>query len=105
MIGPRASLAIAFVVAPLATAVLICPVGAQTYPDRPVKIVVPAVAAGTVDLITRVMANDLDARLGQNFFVENRSGAANTIGSREVAHSEPDGYTLLMSSGSGEVIS
>ncbi len=105
MIGPRASLAIAFIVAPLATAVLICPAGAQIYPDRPVKIVVPAVAAGTVDLITRVMANDLDARLGQNFFVENRGGAANTIGSREVAHSEPDGYTLLMSSGSGEVIS
>ena len=69
--------------------------GRRAYPDRPVKIIVPTVAAGTVDLVTRVMANDLDARLGQNFFVENRSGAGNTIGSREVAHSEPDGYTLL----------
>jgi tripartite-type tricarboxylate transporter receptor subunit TctC len=105
MIRPRASLAIAFVLAPLATAVLTRPAQAQAYPDRPVKIIVPTVAAGTVDLVTRVMANDLDARLGQNFFVENRSGAGNTIGSREVAHSEPDGYTLLMSSGSGEVIS
>jgi tripartite-type tricarboxylate transporter receptor subunit TctC len=105
MIRPRASLAIVFVLTPLAAAGLIRPAPAQTYPDRPVKIIVPTVAAGTVDLVTRVMANDLGARLGQNFFVENRSGAGNTIGSREVAHSEPDGYTLLMSSGSGEVIS
>jgi tripartite-type tricarboxylate transporter receptor subunit TctC len=94
-----------FVLAPLATAALIRPAGAQAYPDHPVKIIVPTVAAGTVDLVTRVMANDLDARLGQRFFVENRSGAGNTIGSREVAQSGPDGYTLLMSSGSGEVIS
>ncbi len=105
MIRSRASLAIVFVLAPLATAVLIRPAGAQAYPDHPVKIIVPTVAAGTVDLVTRVMANDLDGRLGQRFFVENRSGASNTIGSREVAQSGPDGYTLLMSSGSGEVIS
>jgi tripartite-type tricarboxylate transporter receptor subunit TctC len=81
------------------------PLHAQTYPDRPVKIIVPTVAAGTVDLVTRVMANDLGARLGQNFFIENRSGAGNTLGSREVARSDPDGYTLLMSSASGQVIS
>jgi tripartite-type tricarboxylate transporter receptor subunit TctC len=105
MIRSRASLAIVFVLAPLAAAVLIRPAGAQAYPDHPVKIIVPTVAAGTVDLVTRVMANDLDRRLGQRFFVENRSGAGNTIGSREVAQSGPDGYTLLMSSGSGEVIS
>jgi tripartite-type tricarboxylate transporter receptor subunit TctC len=105
MIRSRASLAIVFVLALLAMAALIRPAGAQAYPDHPVKIIVPTVAAGTVDLVTRVMANDLDARLGQRFFVENRSGAGNTIGSREVAQSGPDGYTLLMSSGSGEVIS
>jgi tripartite-type tricarboxylate transporter receptor subunit TctC len=105
MIRSRASLAIVFVLAPLATAALIGPAEAQAYPDHPVKIIVPTVAAGTVDLVTRVMANDLDVRLGQRFFVENRSGAGNTIGSREVAQSGPDGYTLLMSSGSGEVIS
>ena len=49
--------------------------------------------------------DDLGARLGQNFFFENRSGAGNTLGSREVARSDPDGYTLLMSSASGQVIS
>jgi tripartite-type tricarboxylate transporter receptor subunit TctC len=105
MIRPCASLTIAFVLASPMLCLLADVAGAQGYPDRPVKIIVPTVAAGTVDLVTRVMANDLDGRLGQNFFVENRSGAGNTIGSREVAHSEPDGYTLLMSSGSGEVIS
>jgi tripartite-type tricarboxylate transporter receptor subunit TctC len=78
---------------------------AQNYPDRPVKIIVPTVAAGTVDLVTRVLANDLSAALGAKFFVENRSGAGNTLGSRDVAHSDPDGYTLLMSSASGQVIS
>jgi tripartite-type tricarboxylate transporter receptor subunit TctC len=99
------SLAIVSVLALLAGSGLSLPAAAQTYPDRPVKIIVPTVAAGTVDLVTRVMANDLDTRLGQHFFIENRSGAGNTIGSREVAHSEPDGYTLLMSSASGQVIS
>lgn len=78
---------------------------AQSYPDRPVKIIVPTVAAGTVDLVTRVLANDLSARLGQKFFIENRSGAGNTIGSKDAAEAAPDGYTLLMSSASGQVIS
>jgi len=78
---------------------------AQTYPTRPVKIIVPTVAGGTVDLITRLIANDLTARLGTSFFVDNRSGAGNTLGSREAARSDPDGTTLLMSSASGQVIS
>jgi tripartite-type tricarboxylate transporter receptor subunit TctC len=81
------------------------PALAQNYPDRPVKIIVPTVAAGTVDLVARVMANDLGTALGNRFFIENRSGAGNTLGSRDVAHSDPDGYTLLMSSASGQVIS
>jgi tripartite-type tricarboxylate transporter receptor subunit TctC len=81
------------------------PALAQNYPDRPVKIIVPTVAAGTVDLVTRVLANDLSNALAQKFFVENRSGAGNTLGSRDVAHADPDGYTLLMSSASGQVIS
>jgi tripartite-type tricarboxylate transporter receptor subunit TctC len=92
----------------LAAAFVVCgalPALAQNYPDRPVKIIVPTVAAGTVDLVTRVMANDLSASLGNKFFIENRSGAGNTLGSRDVAHSDPDGYTLLMSSASGQVIS
>jgi tripartite-type tricarboxylate transporter receptor subunit TctC len=78
---------------------------AQTYPSRPVKIIVPTVAGGTVDVITRLIANDLTTRLGVSFFVDNRSGAGNTLGSREAARADPDGTTLLMSSASGQVIS
>jgi tripartite-type tricarboxylate transporter receptor subunit TctC len=78
---------------------------AQTYPSRPVRIIVPTVAGGTVDVITRLIANDLSARLAVSFFVDNRSGAGNTLGSREAARADADGYTLLMSSASGQVIS
>jgi tripartite-type tricarboxylate transporter receptor subunit TctC len=81
------------------------PLRAQNYPDRPVKIIVPTVAAGTVDLVTRVLANDLSTRLDGKFFIEDRSGAGNTLGSRDAAQAPPDGYTLLMSSASGQVIS
>jgi tripartite-type tricarboxylate transporter receptor subunit TctC len=81
------------------------PACAQPYPNRPVKIIVPTVAGGTVDVLTRLVAGDLSARLGQSFFVDNRSGAGNTLGSREAARADPDGYTLLMSSASGQVIS
>jgi tripartite-type tricarboxylate transporter receptor subunit TctC len=56
-------------------------------------------------VITRLIANDLSAQLGTSFFVDNRSGAGNTLGSREAARSDADGYTLLMSSASGQVIS
>jgi tripartite-type tricarboxylate transporter receptor subunit TctC len=67
--------------AAVAALLLFCsalPLQAQTYPDRPVKIIVPTVAAGTVDLVTRIMANDLGGTLGNRFFIENRSGAGNT---------------------------
>jgi tripartite-type tricarboxylate transporter receptor subunit TctC len=89
----------------LGSAWLAHPAQAQPYPARPVRIIVPTVAGGTVDVITRLLANDLSARLGTSFFVDNRSGAGNTLGSREAARSDPDGYTLLMSSASGQVVS
>jgi tripartite-type tricarboxylate transporter receptor subunit TctC len=81
------------------------PAAAQTYPTRPVKIIVPTVAGGVVDVVTRLLANELTMRLGQSFFIDNRSGAGNTLGSREAARATPDGTTLLMSSASGQVIS
>ncbi|PWT89138.1 MAG: hypothetical protein C5B56_07660 [Proteobacteria bacterium] len=79
--------------------------GAQGYPSRPVRIIVPTVAGGTVDVVTRLVAAELSARLGVTFFVDNRSGAGNTLGSREAARADPDGSTLLMSSASGQVVS
>ncbi|BAT61397.1 tripartite tricarboxylate transporter family receptor [Variibacter gotjawalensis] len=69
---------------------------AQTYPDRPVKIIVPYPAGGTTDILARVIADKLSKKLGQNFVVENRSGASGSIGTQAVHQSPPDGYTLLM---------
>lgn len=65
------------------------------YPDRLVRIVVPVAAGGGVDVMARLLAQKLSERLGQQFIVENRAGAAGVIGSKLVAGSSPDGYTLL----------
>ena len=65
------------------------------YPDRPVRIIVPVAAGGGVDVMARLIAQKLSERLGQQFFVENRAGAAGVIGSRFVIGSKPDGETLL----------
>jgi tripartite-type tricarboxylate transporter receptor subunit TctC len=74
------------------------PAQAQTWPTRPVKIVVPFSAAGTADLLTRIVADKLGATLGQAFVVEDRPGAGGIIGQESVVHSAPDGYTLVVSS-------
>jgi len=80
------------------------PAAAQSYPARPVKIIVPTPAGGPVDVVARLLANHLSPRLGQSLVVDNRPGAGNTIGSKEAAVAEPDGYTLLYSSASGLVL-
>jgi tripartite-type tricarboxylate transporter receptor subunit TctC len=72
---------------------------AQTYPNRPVKIVIPFGPGGPTEFILRLVADRLQARLGQPFVVENRpGGAGGTDGAKSVAIAEPDGYTLLFSS-------
>jgi tripartite-type tricarboxylate transporter receptor subunit TctC len=68
-----------------------------TYPNRQVRIIVPYPAGGPTDLIARLVAQKLGERLGQSFFVENVSGASGAVGAGQVAHSAPDGYTLLVS--------
>jgi tripartite-type tricarboxylate transporter receptor subunit TctC len=76
---------------------VLCPALAQTeYPARPVQIVVPFVAGGNTDLITRIIADGLALALKQPFTVVTKPGAAANIGAAYVAASEPDGYTLLM---------
>src|SRR6266851_1817399 len=65
------------------------------YPDRPVRIIVPVAAGGGVDVMARLLAQKLGERLGQQFIVENRAGAAGVIGTKSVIGSPPDGYTLL----------
>ena len=77
---------------------------AQDYPSRPVKVIVPTPPGGPVDVVGRLTANYLQSALGQPFVVENRSGAGNTIGSKDAAEATPDGYTLLFSAASGLII-
>ena len=69
---------------------------AQTYPTRPVRIVVGFPAGGAPDIIARLMGQVLSERLGQQFVIENRPGAASNIGTEIVVRAPPDGYTLLM---------
>ena len=69
--------------------------GAQDYPSRPVKIIVPFPAGGTADVMPRVIGEWLSRKWGQPVVVENRTGAAGNIGAEAVAKAEPDGYTLL----------
>ncbi|MEO5677343.1 MAG: tripartite tricarboxylate transporter substrate binding protein, partial [Usitatibacter sp.] len=73
---------------------------AQSWPLRPIKMVVPFPAGGPTDVLTRVLADKLGQALGQPVVVENKPGAGGTIGSDLVAKSAPDGYTLLMATGS-----
>ena len=78
---------------------------AQVYPDRPIRMIVPTPAGGPIDTMARLLGNAIATPLGQPVVIDNRGGAGNTLGSRDAAHAEPDGYTLLFSSASGLVIS
>jgi len=87
-----------------AFAVTICgPVNADDYPSRPVKIIVPFGAGGPTDVYTRAIGEELRKSLHQPFVMDNRPGAGTTIGTDFVAKSPPDGYTLLMVSGTQTV--
>jgi tripartite-type tricarboxylate transporter receptor subunit TctC len=81
-----------------ATAVwaLAVPAMAQDYPNKPIKLIVPYPPAGATDVIGRVMAQKLSVALNQQVIVDNRGGAAGSIGAAAVAAAPPDGYTLLM---------
>ena len=68
---------------------------AQPYPARPVKMIVPFPPGGPVDVAARLIAQDLPRRLGQSVIVENRAGAAGSLGAKMAASADPDGYTLL----------
>jgi tripartite-type tricarboxylate transporter receptor subunit TctC len=74
------------------------PAFGQNYPVRAVRVVVPFAAGGGTDIVARTVAAALGERLGQNFLVDNRPGAAGAIGAELAARSAPDGYTLLVGS-------
>ncbi|WP_342049767.1 MULTISPECIES: Bug family tripartite tricarboxylate transporter substrate binding protein [unclassified Cupriavidus] len=86
-------LAIAAMAAAMGTAV---PAHAQSYPARPIRLIVPFAPGGVADTSARVVADRLGQRLGQSVVVENKPGASGNIGTQQVALSEPDGYTLLL---------
>lgn len=85
----RAALLFALTVGAVASA------QAASYPNKPIKIIVPFSAGGVVDTITRIIAEPLSEKYGQAVVVENKTGAGGSIGGDYVARSKPDGYTLL----------
>src|SRR5947207_1784744 len=74
------------------------------YPDHPIRLVIPFPPAGPTDIIGRMAAEKLTAMLGQNVLVDNKTGAAGSIGAMEVKHAKPDGYTLLFATSSTHAI-
>lgn len=72
------------------------PVAAETFPSRPITIVVPFPAGGPTDTLGRILADRMKNALGQSVIIENLTGAAGTIGTAHVAHAAPDGYTLIL---------
>jgi tripartite-type tricarboxylate transporter receptor subunit TctC len=95
----KAKLAFSFVAAGAVAAALWTPAAdAQTYPTKPVRIIVPFGAGGPADLFARYLGQRLEKPLGQSFVIEDRPGAGSIIGTDVVAKSPPDGHTLLLMS-------
>ena len=74
---------------------LACAVSAQSYPAKPIRMIVPFVPGGNTDIIARVYAPKMSELIGQQIVVENRGGAGGAIGTELVARAAPDGYTIL----------
>jgi len=91
----------------LAAAVAFAPVPrlarTETYPTRPVHLIVPVPAGGTFDIVARLVGQELSQRLGQQIVIDNRGGAGTNIGTAVVAHATPDGYTLLLAGSPGAI--
>jgi tripartite-type tricarboxylate transporter receptor subunit TctC len=78
---------------------------AQTYPTRPIKMIVPYPPAGPIDTMARLLGQQLSQRFGQQVVIENRPGAGSMLGTKAVAGAEPDGYTLLFGSSGSLAVS
>ena len=90
---PRAGFA---VVALTLLIVWALPVSAHTYPDRPIRVIVPIAAGSVTDVIMRATASELAPRIGQSFVIENKGGASGIPGAQACAQAAPDGYTLCL---------
>ncbi len=100
MVRVRGYLAVAVAVALAALPMLALSgaAGAQAYPDKPIRIVAPFAAGGSVDIVARIVGQKLTESLGQPVTIDNRTGASGMIGVDMVAKSKPDGYVLLVNS-------
>ena len=87
-------------------ALLICglsltlPLAAQTWPSKPIRLIVPFPAGGATDILARALSQEMGRKLGQSVVVENKPGAGGTIGAQAGAQAAPDGYTLLLTTSS-----
>jgi tripartite-type tricarboxylate transporter receptor subunit TctC len=80
----------------LALVGVIAPAAAQDYPNRPITLVVPFPPGGSTSIVARIVGEKMGEMLGQQMVIDNRGGAGGTIGTRAVAKSTPDGYTILL---------
>ena len=96
MIAKRSSCALLLLGASVCIVCSAGPAAAQSYPNRLIKIVVPAVAGGPLDIVARTVADKLSVSFKNPFVIENRPGAGGNIGTEVVARATPDGYTLGM---------
>ena len=92
---PRFRLVAGAVLTALAASLSV-PIAAQTYPSKPVRLIVPFAPGGFTDVVARILGQRLSVSMGQQFIIENKAGAGSTIGTDFVAKAAPDGYTLVM---------
>jgi tripartite-type tricarboxylate transporter receptor subunit TctC len=95
---PSAPLLKSIIASLLLLAVTMHAAPAQDYPTKPIRLIIPYPPGGSNDIVGRLIATGLGEKLGKQVVVDNRAGASGIIGTELVAHSPPDGYTLLLTS-------
>src|SRR2546427_2203606 len=91
-------------VAAAAVAILAAPASAQTYPTKPIQVIIPFAGGSASDVVTRILLDRAGRSIGQPFVVDNRPGAGGNIGTMAASKAAPDGYTLA-ATGSGPIAS